>query len=147
MGPRSEPCGTPHLSQVKWSSWSREEGVWKIKRKANVSPSYKPFSPWWTNVKPPLIKTCSLFSGDDQADIRAKTHNTQTHTTFLGFVCVCVFKSCLQPLTHQDLAASNPANQNTEHWDLAPLPPLPLLSWSWRPGGPDLWARQVADYK
>lgn len=42
-----------------------------------------------------------------------------TQHTHIPRLSAQVFKSCLQPLTHRDLAAANPANQNTEHWDLA----------------------------
>lgn len=57
--------------------------------------------------------------------VREPKH-TYTHIPRLS---VQVFKSCLPPLTHRDLAEANPANQNTEHWDLAALllALLPLL--------------------
>ena len=80
--------------------------------------SSKPRSRSSANVTPTSHK--EMFSIlrwlSQQCKMWAKTHNTHTHTHSQA---VQVFKSCLQPLTHRDLAEANPANQNTEHWDLA----------------------------
>ena len=96
---------------------------------------YKPCGRSSANVTPTSHKEMFSVLGwlSQQGNIRAKTH-THTHThTHIPRLSVQVFKSRLQPLTHRDLVEANPANQNTEHWDLAAvlLAPPPLLLEAW----------------
>lgn len=110
------------------------------------SSSSNPCSRSSANVTPTSHK--EMFSIlrwlSQQCKIRAKTHNTNTHT-HIPRLSAQVFKSCLQPLTHRDLAEANPAHQNTEHWDLAALP-LALFPHYRRPDDVAFRGRQVADY-
>lgn len=67
----------------------------------------------------PLRKRCSLFSGDYRSRARYEPKCPTLHGTCIDWLSTQLFKACLQPCTHSDLALVNPANENTEHWDLA----------------------------
>lgn len=67
----------------------------------------------------PLRKRCSLFSGDYRSRAWYEPKCPTLHSTCIDWLSAQLFKACLHPCTHSDLALVNPANENTEHWDLA----------------------------